>query len=114
MAAKSITEAKRLAKSFGNSLNHTANRCNNGILVSGLNSNGNAVFLTKEEERLITFCMEPSTPGHAVVCVEEIAFKFQSLFIPLKSIHGILYRVDEDIIFLTSDNVEEVAQVKAF
>ena len=114
MAAKSITEAKRLAKSFGNSLNHTANRCNNGILVGGSNSNGNAVFLTKEEKQLITSCMETSTPGHAVVRVEEIAFKFRSLFLPLKSIDGVLYRVDEDIIFLTSDNVEEVARVKAF
>ena len=114
MAANSITEAKKLAKSFGNSLNDVGNRCNNGILVGGLNSNGNTVFLTREEKQLITSCMETSTPGHSVVRVEEIAFKFRSLFKPLKSIDGVLYRVDEDIIFIMPDNVEEVGRVKAF
>ncbi|CAB4019148.1 Hypothetical predicted protein [Paramuricea clavata] len=107
MAAKTITEAKRLAKSFGNSLNH-ATSCNEGILVGGLNSNG--VLLTKEDQQLILTCMQAS--GH----VEEvkIAFQFWSLFKPLQSVDGVLYRVDEDIIYITSNNVEEVARVEAF
>ena len=113
MAAKTITEAKRLAKSFGNSLSHIS-RCSNGILVGGLNSNANAVLLTIQEEELITTCMETSPPGYAIVRVEKIVFKFRSLFKPLEGIDGVLYRVDEDIIFTTSRNVEEVARVKAF
>ena len=113
MAAKTITQAKRLAKSFGNLPSH-ASRCNNGILVGGLNSNGNEVFLTKKEEQLITSCMETFTPGCAVVHVETIAYKFRSLFKPLEGIDGVLYRVDEDIIFTTSDSLEQVARVKAF
>lgn len=94
MAAKTITEAKKLAKSFGNSLNH-ATSCNEGILVGGLNSNG--VLLTKEDQQLILTCMQAS--GH----VEEIniAFQFRSLFKPLQSVDGVLYRVDEDIIYIT-------------
>jgi hypothetical protein len=107
MAAKTITEAKRLAKSFGNSLNH-ATSCNEGILVGELNSNG--VLLTKEDQQLILTCMQAS--GH----VEEIniAFQFRSLFKPLQSVDGVLYRVNEDIIYITSNNVEEVARVEAF
>ena len=53
-------------------------------------------------------------PGGAVVRVETIAFKFGSLFKPLEGIGDVLYRVDEDIIFTTSDNLEQVARVKAF
>ena len=75
MAAKTITEAIRLAKSFGSLPSHVS-RCNNGILVGGLNSNGNEVFLTKKEEQLISTCMETFTPGCAVVRVKTIAFKF--------------------------------------
>ena len=112
MAAKTISEAKRLAKSFGNLLSH-GRCCNNGILVGGLNSNANAVLLTIQEEELITTCMETSTPGYAIVHVEKIAFKFRSLFKPLEGIDGVFYRVDKDIIFTTSRNVE-VARVKAF
>ncbi|CAB4026573.1 Hypothetical predicted protein [Paramuricea clavata] len=85
MAAKTITEAKRLAKSFGNSLNH-ATSCNEGILVGGLNSNG--VLLTKEDQQLILTCMQAS--GH----VEE--------------------STKISIIYITSNNVEEVARVEAF
>ena len=113
MAAKTIIEANRLAKSFGNSVSH-GTRCKNGILVGGLNCNGNSVFLTKQEEELIATCMEISTPDYAIAHVEEIAFKFRSLFKPHEGTDGVLYRVAEDIIFTTSQNVEEVAQIKAF
>lgn len=110
MAAKTITEAKRLAKSFGSSLNH-ANSCDKGILVGGLNSKG--VLLTKEDQKLIFTFMQ--TSGH-IVCIEEInvAFHFRSLFKPLQSVDGVLYRVHEDIIYSTSNDVEEVARIEAF
>ena len=115
MAAKTITEAKRLGKSMGNSRNH-ANSCNKGILVCGLISNG--ILLTGEDRQLIFACIMQQDSGN-VKSVQEIhaAFQYRSLFKPIQGVDGVLYRVGEDIIYKTSyhsQHTEEVARVVAF
>ena len=105
MCASSLERAKYTAEEVGDSVQY-GNDCNKGILVGGMTASH--VHLRRHEIQLIQDCCGPDVGD-----IPEHGDAFKSLFKPLHTSCGMLYRTGENII-LDDSQPAYVAQVERF
>lgn len=95
-----------MVKEVGNSQTYV-NECDTGILVGGMTSS--SVNLGRRNIQLIQDCCVYDIGGD----IAEVGDCFLSLFKPLQSLNGLLYRVGEQVILGDGDH-DSVAKVDKF